>query len=160
MIKKVADRINAYLVENIITATKLRTARTLPSGDVAIQTTNEEETKNLRGENSWTKVLGSKAKLARKRFEIVALGILIATIDMEKSEETKEKIITQNASIYAGMKIESIFWLSISKKNRCILSLVLEISDAKMANMLTEEGLILDHILHGCMRYNPACRIM
>ena len=61
--------------------------------------------------------------------------------------------------MYAGMKIESIFWLSTLKKDRRSSSLVVEVDDAKMANMLIEEGLVLDHTLHGCMRYNPACRI-
>ncbi len=36
--KEVAHRTDAYLVENNITATKLRKARTLPSGDIVIQT--------------------------------------------------------------------------------------------------------------------------
>ncbi len=157
--KEVAHRIDAYLIENNITTTKLRAARTLPSGDIAIQTTNEEEAEKLRGEDGWTKVLGSKAKLARKRYGIVALGIPIAKIGLEKAEETKEKIVAQNASMCAGMKIESIFWLSALKKDRRISSLVIEVDDAKMANMLIEEGLVLDHTLHGCMRYNPACRI-
>ncbi len=49
--KEVVHRIDAYLVENNITATKLRTARTLPSGDIAIQTTNEEEAEKLIGED-------------------------------------------------------------------------------------------------------------
>ncbi len=122
--EEVAHRIDTYLVENNITVTKLRAARTLPSEDIAIQTTNEEEAKKLRGKNGWTKVLESKAKLAQKRYGIVALGIPIAKIDIEKPEETKKKIITQNVSICAGMKIESIFWLSTSKKNRRTSSLV------------------------------------
>ncbi len=157
--KEVPNRIDVYLVENNITAIKLRTARTLPSGDINIQTTNEEETEKLRRENSRTKVLGSKAKLARKRYGIVALRILIAKIEIEKPEETKEKIVTQNASMCAGIKIESIFWLSTWKKNRRTSSLVVEVADAKMTNMLIEEGLVLDHTLQRCMRYNPACRM-
>ena len=88
--KEVAHRIDAYLMENNITTTKLHAARTLPSGDIAIQTTNKEEAEKLRGEDGWTKVLGSKAKLARKRYRIVAMGIPIAKIDLEKAEETKE----------------------------------------------------------------------
>lgn len=36
---------------------------------------------------------------------------------------------------------------------------MVEVDDAKMANMLIEEGLVLDHTLHGCIRYNPACKI-
>ena len=114
--EEVAHRIDAYLIENNITTTNLRAARTLPSGDIAIQTTNEEEAEKLRGEDGWTKVLGSKAKLARKWYGIVALGIPIAKIDLEKAEETKEKIVTQNASMCAGMKVESIFWLCVEER--------------------------------------------
>ncbi len=54
-------------------------------------------------------MLGSSAQLAQKRYGIVALGISIAKIDIEKPEETKEKIAKRNASMRAGMKIESIF---------------------------------------------------
>ncbi len=157
--KNVAHRIDAYLVQNNITVTKLRAEQTLPYGDIAIQTTNEEVAKKLRGEEGWTKMLGSKAKLARKQYGIVALGIPIEKIEIEKPEETKEKIITQNASICSGIKIGSIFWLFKSKKEKRTSSLVVELADAKMVNMLIEEGLVLDHTLHGCMRYNPACRI-
>ena len=46
--EEVANRIDAYLMENNITTTKLRAARTLPSGDVAVQTTMAEEAKKLR----------------------------------------------------------------------------------------------------------------
>ena len=129
-----APRIDVYLAENDITATKRRAAQTIPSGDIVIQRTNEEEAKKLREEEAeklkeeeaeklkeedgWTKVLGSKAKLARKRYGIVALGIPIVKIDIEKPEETKEKIVMQNASIIARIKIVSIFWLSTSKKDR------------------------------------------
>ncbi len=76
-----------------------------------------------------------------------------------KNQKRQEKIVTQNASMCTGMKIESIFWLSTSKKDRRTSSLVVEVADAKIANMLIEEGLVLDHTLHGCMRYNPACKM-
>ncbi len=59
----------------------------------------------------------------------------------------------------AEMKIESIFWLSALKKDSRISSLVVEVDNAKMANISSEKELILDHILYRCMRYNPACRI-
>lgn len=76
-----------------------------------------------------------------------------------KSRRDKKKIVVQNASMCADMKIKRIFWLSALKKDKRTSSLVIEVDDAKMANMLIEEGLVLDHTLHGCMRYNPACRI-
>ena len=52
--EEVAHRIDVYLIENNITAAKLCAARTLPSGDVVIQTTNVEEAEKLRGEDCWT----------------------------------------------------------------------------------------------------------
>ncbi len=79
-----AYKIDACLVENNITVIKLRAARTLPSGDIAIQTTNKREAKKLKGENGWVRVLENKAKLARKRYSIFAFGIPIEKIDMEK----------------------------------------------------------------------------
>ncbi len=54
-------------------------------------------------------MVGSNAKLARKQYDIVALGIPIAKIGMEKLEEKKEKIVMRNTSICVGMKIESFF---------------------------------------------------
>ena len=36
---------------------------------------------------------------------------------------------------------------------------VIELDDAKVANILIEDGLVLDHTLYECMRYNPAYRI-
>lgn len=47
----------------------------------------------LRERDSWTKVLGSKAKLIQKRYGVVALGIPMAKIDFEKMEEIKEQIV-------------------------------------------------------------------
>ncbi len=97
MIKKQAPeevgyRIDAYVMENNVTITKLCTAWTLPSGDIAIQTTNEKEVEKLRKEDGWTRILRSNAKLARKRYGIVVLGILISKIDLEKAKETKKKL--------------------------------------------------------------------
>lgn len=62
-LEKIVYRINAYLIRNNITTTKLCAVLILPSKDVAIQTTSIDEAKKLREENNWTKVLESKAKL-------------------------------------------------------------------------------------------------
>lgn len=71
----------------------------------------------------------------------------------------KKKLINKNANMCARIKIKSIFWLSEGKKGRQTVLLVVKVDDAKMANILIEEGLVLDHTLHRCIRYNPACKI-
>lgn len=44
--EEVVHRIDAYLTENNIATTKLRAAQNLPSRDIAIKTTREEEAEN------------------------------------------------------------------------------------------------------------------
>ncbi len=58
-----------------------------------------------------------------------------------------------------GWRLRVFFGSLHWKKNKRTSSLVIEVDDAKMANTLIEEGLVLDHTLNGCMRYNPASRI-
>lgn len=36
---------------------------------------------------------------------------------------------------------------------------MIKVDNAKITNLLIEETLVLDHTLHGYMRYNPACKI-
>lgn len=104
-------------------------------------------------------MLRSKAKLAQKRYEIVALRVSTTKSDMKKAKKTKKKIVAQNASICTGMKIEGIFWLSALAKTRRSLSLVIEVHNAKIANFLIEKKLVLEYILYKCIRYNLTCRI-
>lgn len=92
--QKVVYKIDAYFIENNITTIKFCIAQTLPSRNIVIQITNKEKAKNLRKEDSQTKVLGSKAKLVRKQYKIIALGISIRKINLEIAEETKDKIVT------------------------------------------------------------------
>lgn len=80
-------------------------------------------------------------------------------IDFEKIEETKEKLMTQNASICRNIKIESLFWLLSIEKNRQIVSLVIKVDNVKMANLLIEEELVMNHILYKCIRYKFACKV-
>ena len=116
-LEEVAQKIDVYFIEKNITITKFRTARTLPSGDIAIQTTKKEETETLRGKDSWTRILESKAKLARKRYRIVSLEILISKIDLEKAKETKKEIITQNTSETKGKNAHYAMMLTNCRTN-------------------------------------------
>lgn len=157
--KEVVHRIDVYLIKNNITTIKLRAVRTLPSGNIVIQTSSIEKAKKLREKDGWTKFQRSKAKLTQKQYRVVAFGISVAKMNFEKRKETKKKLVTQNASMCISMKIESLFWLSSIRKDKKTASLVLEVNNAKMANLLIEERLVLDHTLHRCIRYNLACKV-
>ena len=82
--KEVAQRIDAYLIENNITTTRLHATLTLPSRDVAIQTRTKKEAEKLRREDGWTKVLGSKAKLVRKNMRLLQWEFLLQKLTWKK----------------------------------------------------------------------------
>lgn len=107
--KEVAQRINACLIKNNITTTGLRVAQTLAIENVAIETTIKEEVEKLRGEDRWIIVLGSKAKLVRKKYGVIAIEISTIKIDFKKIRETNKRFVIQNANMWIRIKIESIF---------------------------------------------------
>ncbi len=80
-------------------------------------------------------------------------------MDLKKEEDMKEKFVIPNVNIFKETKVESIFWLSTNKKFCQTRLLVVDLDNVKIANILIEEELVLDHILCGCIRYNSACKI-
>ncbi len=58
------QKIDIYLVEKNITTTKLQVAQNLFSRDIFIKTIKGKEVEKLKKEDSGTKVLKTKAKLA------------------------------------------------------------------------------------------------
>lgn len=65
----------------------------------------------------------------------------------------------QNTRICISIKIESIFWLSMLKKDKHISSIIIEVDNAKIANILIEKRPVLNYILHRYIKYNLACKI-
>lgn len=49
--------------------------------------------------------------------------------------------------------------MSSIKKYRQMASLIIKVNNVKMANLVIEEILVLDHVLHECIRYNPTYKI-
>lgn len=80
-------------------------------------------------------------------------------MDFEKIKKIKKKLLTQNASMCISLKIKNLFWPSSIKKNMQKVSLVVEVDNAKMANLLIKENLVLDYSFHGCRKYNPTCKL-
>lgn len=76
----------------------------------------------------------------------------MAKMDFGKMEKIKKKLITQNISIYTGIKIQSLFWLLSVKNDMQIALLIIEIDNTKMVNLLINKKLVLDHILYEYIR--------
>ena len=84
--------INHYLQVKGISHTDICTARKFRNGDIAIHTANKMETKKLVEEESWTQVLGKKAGIITKTFEVIAHAVCIDSINMKEKEVVMEQI--------------------------------------------------------------------
>lgn len=95
-----------------ISHTDLRAARKLKSGDIAIHTANEKETEKLIEEESWTQVLGKKARIVTRTFGVIAHAVRIDSINMKEKEGVMEQIRAKNTASIPGLEIKWIGWLS------------------------------------------------
>ncbi|WP_375449372.1 hypothetical protein [uncultured Nostoc sp.] len=150
--------INHYLQVKGISHTDIRTARKLKSGDIAIHTANEMETKKLVEEESWTQVLGKKARIVTKTFGVIAHAVRIDFINMKEKEVVMEQIQSKNIASIPDLDIKWIGWLSNPASGKKKTSLVIKCKTAAQANGAIEEGLVIGAELHRYTLYNPPCK--
>ncbi len=150
--------INHYLQAKNISNTNIRAARKLKSGDIAIHTANETETKKLVEEESWTQVLGKKARIITRTFGVIAHVVRIDSINMKEKEAVMEQIRAKNIASIPDLEIKWIGWLSNPAAGKKETSLVIECKTATQANGAIDEGLAIGAELHRCTLYNPACK--
>lgn len=103
--------INHYLQTKNISHTDIRAAQKLKSGDIAIHTANEKETEKLLEEESWTQLLGKKARIVTQKFGVIAHAVRIDSINM-KEKGVMEQTRAKNTASIPELEIKWIGWLS------------------------------------------------
>ncbi len=109
-------------------------------------------------EESWTQVLGKRARIVTRTFGIIAHAVRIDSINMKEKEGVMEQIRAKNTASIPGLDIKWIGWLSKPALGKKESSLVIECKTAAQANGAIEEGLAIGAELHRCTLYNPACK--
>ena len=102
------ESINQYVKTKNITDTDIRAARKLKSGDIAVHTANDSETKNLLENDYRTEVLGRGAKPVTRTFGVVAHVVCVDSMDLANKNVMMEKIRTKNATSIPGLEIKWI----------------------------------------------------
>ena len=152
------ENINQYVKTKNITDTDIRAARKLKSGDIAVYTTNDGETKKLLQNDCWTEVLGRGAKPITRTFGVVAHEVRVDSIDLAHKEITIEKIRAKNAASIPGLEIKWIGWPTNLSQGKKESSLVVEYKTAMQANRAIDKGLAIGAELHQCTLYNAECK--
>lgn len=123
-------------------------ARLLPSGDVMLTTDSPETARTLRDRAEWSSVLGATARVKRvkrPRFTVLVKHVANDAIDCSDQEGARCTIHAQNARL-RGV----IDFLHVGKSSRDAnrgkktTSLIIDVATPQQANLIIEEGLILE----------------
>ena len=106
--ENIVESINQYVKTKNIMDTDIRAARKLKSGDIAVLTANDSETKKLLENDCWTEVLGRGAKPVTRTFGVMAHAVRIDSIDLANKDVMMEKIRAKNAASIPGLEIKWI----------------------------------------------------
>jgi hypothetical protein len=136
-------------------------ARRLPSGDI-ILTTDTADTKNhLVKETSWTSALGSQARIAKARFSVMAKHVAKDAINQGDQKTMVAEINTQNPRIHGVVEILHVGQSKRGAKDSTWAgTLIIDVATPRQANILIQEGLILQGVLHDVEVFHRDCLII
>lgn len=135
----------------------IREAKQLLSSDIIIQARSELDVAKLRG----LAELGSKAKVVRQTFGIIAFGIRVDEVNMEDREGIIAYIQAKNRSVPSLKKLDIYWvgWLRKPQEHQRTAHLVIECANAFQANAAINEGLVIGSELKVCCVYNRTCKM-
>ena len=138
----------------------IRAVKRLPSGDIAVLTTNNDETKKLRNDDRWTSVLGSDARMVTRTYGIMINEVRVSEFDMGEKEKMIQHIKESNKDIerLQGMDIKWIEWRSMPKIGQELASLVIEFSTPEHANAALDCNILLGREVFGGVVFNRLCK--
>ena len=136
-------------------------ARRLPSGDVMV-TFEDQQKRDL-----WVKgpeivrAFGETARVKTQEHTVLAHGIRVAAVDPARREEAIKGIIAQNPKLQGRVEIVRLSWAKKTiKLGKRIAPLHIGVATPEQANMLIEQGLLLDSELHDCEVFWGDCQVV
>ena len=146
---------NDGAIRNEIDDINIRAINKLPSGDLAIQTRNAEETKRLKENKVWVKSLyHDDARVISKTYPV-----MVYTHKMKKFRETDPDQYRHSIGAYnAGLEPVHVAPLQKGRQEEKG-SLMMVYRTKKEANEALRNGIVLEGRIHTARVYNRECRI-
>lgn len=140
-IQKNRERNNTALLNAISPEARqsIISLRRLPSGDIALRTSNEAAKQKLANTTAWAKELGESTSIVRNTYAVLVHGVPLST-DIKNQEQARRKIYSENAELHPDLEILRLAWPK-SAKGKAYSSLIIEIANATQANRILEEGI-------------------
>ncbi|EDN04750.1 predicted protein [Histoplasma mississippiense (nom. inval.)] len=136
--------VNARIVD--VTKGKVLAARCLPSGDIILTTDARETREALTKSSTWLEVLGQKAKAKHTLYPVMVKGVPMGNTNWKEEQQAIMAIYAQNEGLRRGVQIERLSLRRNASLQAKVGSLVLSVTSPQQANLLVDNGLIIDSI--------------
>ncbi|EDN11316.1 predicted protein [Histoplasma mississippiense (nom. inval.)] len=136
--------VNARIVD--VTKGKVLAARCLPSGDIILTTDARETREALTKSSTWLEVLGQKAKAKHTLYPVMVKGVPMGNTNWKEEQQAIKAIYAQNEGLRRGVQIERLSLRRNASLQAKVGSLVLSVTSPQQANLLVDNGLIIDSI--------------
>ena len=141
---------------------EILTANQMKSGDLTISTATIQEADTLRElAGEWGKEVAEGAEVQIPIYTVAVHGIHSNSININKMEEAKQGIILANTRTVpcAMQNIKRISWISRAHEVKARSSIIIELTDPRIANAFIERGMVYQDQLHECELYSPESKV-
>lgn len=149
--------INDTLKKKNISNINVRAVQKLKSGDLAVQTLNQEETQKLKNNSKWTEIFSKQAKTVAKQYPVLVFNSQMKLFRELSPEAFLAHLRLWNQSTLPEISPEYIGPLQPSKTDD-EGALILAFRTAKEADSAIHHGIVIGGRVFATTVYNRECR--
>ena len=151
---KLVDLVNGSLRNQQINDVKIRGVTKLGSGDLAIQTNNKEDLNKIKDNDSWIKILSTKARSVTKTYPV-----LVFTPKMKLYRRCTPEMFQEHLKQWNPHIADNYVAQLHPGKESDVGGLILIFKKEEEANNCIADGVVIDGKMHRVVLYNRECRI-
>ncbi|OJD24949.1 hypothetical protein ACJ73_03685 [Blastomyces percursus] len=139
---------------------KVLAARVLSSGDVCLTVDTPGTKVKLEREEEWLSSLKMDgARVNRLRFPVLIHNTRYTSLDLMDKNSATLSLLRQNPQWNKRVEVLGISWVGPHREGRATGRLLLELASPTQANLVLEQGLILDRELFNAEVFHRECLI-
>lgn len=134
-------------------------ARVLPSGDAVLVADTSEMATALKERTGWEASLGAGTVQKKTRFTVMVKHVARDALDCTNQEAARKGLLAQNERFNGLVEVIHIGRSARVGQQGKAGALLIDVSTPQQANLLIDEGVILQSVYHDVEVFDPECLV-
>lgn len=135
--------------------------RKLPSGDIVVQTKEQEGKTVLSRGKAWVESIAPSARAIPDMFPVMVNGVRLQNVDTTKQKEAIKLLEEQNQKLHPGLAILRVTWpRGVLRTEKRFSSLTVFVGTPERANQLIQKGFVEGGEVKDTVRYVTGCGLV